>query len=205
MKYAKKIWIILILIAISIWNIIPTTFASNIDNEEYNRRLQEAREITESINPTENTYKATTTNSMKKITENSYKSIKNKSVIVFIAILFCLWLICNFLLKKIIYQYNEVNDFVKSALTYRKTIMFDIFTLLFLYILNINLFKYIAIVYYIVIILTETILITIAIVSGIKDKSRDSLANKSLWILTISKILNQIASVLMLVFLYKYL
>lgn len=204
MKYAKKIFITLFFIIIAILSNIPITSARNINNEEYNKRLQEAREITESINPTKDSFNATTTNNN---TTNDSKSIKKKSFIciVFIVILFSFWLICNYLLKIIMSQYHEINDFVKSALFYRKTIMFNIFSLLFLYIFDVKFFKYIAIVYYIVIILTEGILIAIAVISGLKDKTMNHTTNKSLWTLTISKVLNEIASILMLIFSYQYL
>ena len=123
--------------------------------------------------------------------------------IISIVLLFILWLICNYILKILLNKYLELNDYTIAALEYRKTIMFDIFVLIFIFIFNFKIIRYIAVLYYVIIVLIEGILIIIATVSGLEDDIKNKKIEKNLWLLLSSKFLNEIASIIMILALFN--
>ena len=122
-----------------------------------------------------------------------------EQIIFVIIILFILWIICNSILKNLLNKCREFNEMINAALNYRKSIMFDILVLLCVFIFDVNIIRYIAIIYYIVIALFEGILIIISCVSGIKDDVTNNCIDKDLWILLFSKVLNELASIIMII------
>ena len=120
------------------------------------------------------------------------------NIFVTIILLFILWIICNGIVKILLNRYTDLNELVVASVKYRKTIMFDLIIVLFLYFLDINFLNYIAIVYYIIIIFVEGFLLVISVITGITEKT-DKITNNSLWLLTVSKALNELAKILVLI------
>ncbi len=59
-------------------------------------------------------------------------------MIVYILIFFIFWIICNYIIEKMSRDGSLSEEFIISAVKYRKTIMFDIIALLFFIIIEIN-------------------------------------------------------------------
>ena len=126
-------------------------------------------------------------------------------IIIPIVALLLLWCICNAIVSNMLKKYGELNDYISSLLQYRKTIMFDILSLIFLVIFNIKLFLWIAIIYTIIMIIFEGILIIIALITGIDDDIKTKQVDKDLWLIFTCKFLNEIASIIMLFTIFSLL
>lgn len=126
------------------------------------------------------------------------------SIIVLI-ILFVSWCVCNYVVILFVNKYGEQNELTLSAWKYRKTMMFDILSLIFLFIFHVNFLIWIAIIYYILISIIEGILIIIGLTTGIEEDIKNKKLDEDLWSLMVTKILNEIASILMIITLFGIL
>lgn len=123
--------------------------------------------------------------------------------ILMIIILFIFWLICNYILKRFLVRYQDLNDYTVSALKYRRTIMFDILALIFIFIFNFKFIKWIAIAYYIIIAILEGILLIIAFITGIDNDIKNRQIDTDLWVLLLSKFLNEVSNLIMIFMSFK--
>ena len=120
-----------------------------------------------------------------------------------IIVLFILWTIANCIVKIFIKKYYNLNDLVTATLKNRKTIMFDIISLIIIYILKFKFLIWITIIYYIVITILEAILIIISFITGFIEDYQKKVINKAIWILLLSNFINEISNIIMLYALFE--
>lgn len=139
---------------------------------------------------------------------NTITNYSNINLLIFILIMFLCWIICNIILRKIFMNWKEHNAIVESALNYRKNIMFDMIVLLFLYSIDFNFLTWGGIVFYFIVAITEAILICVSIFAPVENPEEtylDELIEKNMNLLRISKILNEVVTVIMLIELFSIL
>ena len=183
-----------------------------LSDKEYEERYKAVQELTQSINPTiENNSCKPSTSSNSANSSNSeidYKSAFLKQEIlpfaIVIIILSIIWTLCNRLFKILLYRYQECNEFVTIAFLYRKNLLFDIFCASLIFVFDFKILIYIAIVYYLVFIITEAIMIIIGIYSMIKEKDYSSEKNSASKLM-LCKLLSEFASIIMLEYLFNCL
>lgn len=146
---------------------------------------------------------------------------------VWLTILFLIafWAICNMILKTILKKTNMLDEFSKHALNNRKNIAFDIIILLVLAFLNLKIFNWIAIVYFIIMFIVCGVLLLTSIFHEIpynkkiikqsdipgcgEEIQREILRYKKiynilLW-LVFSNFINELSNILMVVFIFNNL
>lgn len=122
--------------------------------------------------------------------------------ILMIIVLFIFWLICNYILKKLLAKYQDLNDYTISILKGRKILMFDIIVLIFLFIFNFSFIKWIAIAYYIIIAIIEGIFLIMEFITGIDYDIKNKQIDTDLWLLFLSNLLTELANLIMIFMLF---
>lgn len=80
-------------------------------------------------------------------TTDSIIILKDKIGITFILLVIA-WIFCNYLLKKYLIKYGEINTLIDTTIKTRKTIFFDFIVLLFTSIMRIRIITWIALMYF---------------------------------------------------------
>lgn len=114
------------------------------------------------------------------------------------------WCICNYIVKKFL-DYNIQEEFMVSAVKYRKTIMFNILALIFLIFMDIDFLTWIGIVYYIIISILEGIMLAISIITNLDYYIKEKIFETHMWLLVLVKTLNEIVSIFILFELFSLL
>jgi len=73
--------------------------------------------------------------------------LKDKLGIAFISLIIA-WLFCNYLVKKFLKEYDEINTLIETTVKTRKTIFFNFIILLITSIIQIRIITWIALMYY---------------------------------------------------------
>ncbi len=73
--------------------------------------------------------------------------LKDKLGIVFIFLIIA-WLFCNYLVKKFLKEYDEINTLIETTVKTRKTIFFNFIILLITSVIRIRIITWIALMYY---------------------------------------------------------
>lgn len=73
--------------------------------------------------------------------------LKDKLGIAFISLIIA-WLFCNYLVKKFLKEYDEINTLIETTVKTRKTIFFNFIILLITSIIRIKIITWIALMYY---------------------------------------------------------
>lgn len=119
-------------------------------------------------------------------------------IIVYILIFFIFWIICNYIVERMLQDSSLVEEYIISAVKYRKAIMFDIIALIFFIIFNVNFLLWLGIIYYVIISILEGIMLIISIITNLDYYLKERIFEKELWILVLAKTLNEIISVSMI-------
>lgn len=114
------------------------------------------------------------------------------------------WCICNYIVKKFLDD-NMQEEFVVSAVKYRKTIMFNILALIFLIFMDIDFLTWIGIIYYVIISILEGIMLVISIITNLDYYIKEKIFETHMWLLVLVKTLNEIVSIFMLFELFSLL
>ena len=109
--------------------------------------------------------------------------------IVTILILFSCWLVCNYLVKKYLLIYGEINEVIKITVKTRKTIFFDIIFFIFLYFMRVNFLTWVGMMYYIVISVLMYGVLFLSVLEIFKPGSGNK-SNKDLWRIFLVNIIN---------------
>lgn len=113
-------------------------------------------------------------------------------------ILFIFWILCNIILKYFLNKYNTLDELGLAVLKRRKNIIFDIFSLVFFVIFDLNFFTWLGIIYYGIMAIIEGILLVIALITGIDKDLKNKTLNKDLWLILLANLLSEISSILIL-------
>lgn len=124
--------------------------------------------------------------------------------ILLIILFFIFWCICNYIVK-IFLNNNLTDDFVLSAVKYRKTLMFNILALIFFTLFNINFLIWIGIIYYIIVSILEGIILIISIITNLDYYIKEKVFETHMWLLILVKMLNEITHIIMLITLFSML
>ena len=125
-------------------------------------------------------------------------------IIIPILVIFIFWLIVNIILNTLLTrsQNSEIfeikftlEEFALSVLRYRKTIMFNIITILVLHFFKVNFLYWAAIVYYIVIAITQGILIISSLTTELTRPENKIIIN-NLWLVFISKVFDELSNII---------
>lgn len=119
-------------------------------------------------------------------------------MIVYILIFFIFWIICNYIIEKMSRDGSLSEEFIISAVKYRKTIMFDIIALLFFIIFDINFLLWLGIIYYVIIAILEGIMLVISVITNLDYYMKEKIFEKEMWLIVLAKTLNEIVSVSMI-------
>lgn len=126
-------------------------------------------------------------------------------VIIYIVIYFIFWFICNYIAQIFLQDDSLSEEFLISAVKYRKTIMFNIFGLIFFMIFDINFLLWIGIIYYVIISILEGIMLVISIITNLDYYLKEKIFEKELWYLVLAKTLNEVVSISMIFILSSFL
>ena len=121
-----------------------------------------------------------------------------------IILFFIFWCVCNYIVKYF-FNNNANDDFVMSAVKYRKTIMFFILALVFFIFFNINFLTWIGIIYYIIISILEGIMLVISLITNLDYYIKEKIFETKMWLLVLMKTLNEVSSILMVIILFSLL
>jgi hypothetical protein len=80
-------------------------------------------------------------------TTDNFVILKDKLGIAFISLIIT-WLFCNYLVKKFLKEYDEINTLIETTVKTRKTIFFNFIILLLTSIIRIRVITWIALMYY---------------------------------------------------------
>lgn len=80
-------------------------------------------------------------------TTDNFVILKDKLGIAFISLIIA-WLFCNYLVKKFLKEYDEINTLIETTVKTRKTIFFNFIILLITSIIRIRVITWIALMYY---------------------------------------------------------
>lgn len=119
-------------------------------------------------------------------------------IIIYILIVFIFWIICNFIVREILNINPLAEEFIISAVKYRKTIMFDIIALIFFIIFDVNFLIWLGIIYYVIISILEGIMLVISIITNLDYYLKEKIFEKELWLLVLEKTLSEIVSISMI-------
>ena len=130
-----------------------------------------------------------------------------EKILIQILLLFIFWLIVNTILKTLLGKYQDDNtpyeiknilvEASKTVLNYRKAIMFDLITLLVLFIFNVKVLYWIAIIYNIIIAIIEALLIVVSFTTELNHEGNEIIKNE-LWLVFWSKLFNEISSIILI-------
>ena len=126
-------------------------------------------------------------------------------MIICILIFFIFWIICNCIVKRMLQDGSLSEEFIISAVKYRKTIMFDIIALIFFIIFNVNFLLWLGIIYYVIISILEGIMLVISVITNLDYYLKEKMFEKELWYLVLAKTLNEITSISMIFILSSFL
>ena len=126
-------------------------------------------------------------------------------IIVYILIFFIFWVICNCIAERISHNSSLSEEFIISAIKYKKAIMFDIIALIFFIIVDVNFLLWLGIIYYVIISILEGIMLVISIITNLDYYFKERIFEKELWTLVLAKTLNEIISVSMIFILSSFL
>ena len=107
--------------------------------------------------------------------------LKDKLGIAFI-ILIVTWLFCNYMVKKLLIRYMDINELVEATVKTRKTIFFAFIVLVITSIIRIRIITWIALIYYEIIFILMGGSLFLSILE-IFMPNTDNRFNKELWIL----------------------
>lgn len=124
--------------------------------------------------------------------------------ILLIILFFIFWFIWNYTVK-IFLSNNLTDDFVLSAIKYRKTLMFNILTLIFFMLFDINFLTWIGIVYYIIISILEGVMLVISVITNLDYYIKKKEFETHMWLLVLAKTLNEITHIIMTITLFSML
>lgn len=124
--------------------------------------------------------------------------------LIYVGIFFIFWLICNVIVRKTLYD-NMSDKLVVVATKYRKTIMFDIIVIFIFIIFNFNFLLWLGIAYYIIIAILEGILLIISIFTNLDYYIKEKIFETNMWLLVLTKLLNEIATIMMIFALFSLL
>ncbi len=112
-----------------------------------------------------------------------------KEVIITLIILIICWIICNYLVKKYLLTYQEVNEVIENTIKTRKIIFFDIIFLLFANFMKVNFITWIGMIYYFCISFLMLGVLFLSILE-ILMPGTDNKRNKDLWRLFLVNMIN---------------
>lgn len=124
--------------------------------------------------------------------------------LIYVGIFFIFWLICNVIVRKTLYD-NMSDKLVVVATKYRKTIMFDIIVIFIFIIFNFNFLLWLGIAYYIIVAILEGILLIISIFTNLDYYIKEKIFETNMWLLVLAKLLNEIATIMMIFALFSLL
>lgn len=124
--------------------------------------------------------------------------------LIYVGIFFIFWLICNVIVRKTLYD-NMSDELVVAAVKYRKTIMFDIIAIFLFIIFDFNFFLWLGIAYYIIMVILEGILLIISIFTNLDYYIKEKIFETNMWLLVLAKLLNEIATIMMIFALFSLL
>ncbi len=124
--------------------------------------------------------------------------------LIYVGIFFIFWLICNVIVRKTLYD-NMSDELVVAAVKYRKTIMFDIIAIFLFMIFNFNFLLWLGIAYYIIISILDGILLIISLITNLDYYIKEKIFETNMWLLVLTKLLNEIASIMMIFALFSLL
>lgn len=124
--------------------------------------------------------------------------------IIYVIIIFIFWVICNTIVRKLLLE-NAYQEIIISAIKYRKTLIFDIIAIIIFTFLDMTFFTWIGIIYYILISIIEGSLLIISLITNLDFYFKEHIFEKEMWLLVLSKLLNEIASVMAVISLFSLL
>lgn len=124
--------------------------------------------------------------------------------ILLIILFFIFWCICNYIVK-IFLNNNLADDFVLSAVKYRKTLMFNILALIFFMLFDMKFLIWIGIIYYIIVSILEGIMLVISVITNLDYYIKEKVFETHMWLLVLAKMLNEIAHITMAITLFSIL